>query len=158
MRQEPRDLCMWPFRKKTSSPDRLPIDGPWSVGKGQNDGKVMIVRANTGYREFGSLPGYEHQAGVAVPFRAPDPTGLPSSAENGQLNEIEDAIRDSMQEHAESLLVAIITTSGMREFVLYTRARNLCVGRPSCYRPVTRAGERGGRRLNCYQYSGSRCR
>jgi hypothetical protein len=113
---------MWPFRKKTSSSNRLPIDGPWSVGKGQNDGKVMIVRVNTGYRRLGSLPGYEHQAGIAVPFRAPEPTGLPSPAENVQLDDVEDAIHASMQEQAESLLVAIITTGGMREFVLYTRA------------------------------------
>jgi hypothetical protein len=35
---------------------------------------------------------------------------------------IEDAICNSLQEQAESLLVAIITTSGMREFVFYTRA------------------------------------
>jgi len=113
---------MWPFKKNTSSPDQLPIDGPWSVGEGENDGKVMIVRANTGYREFGSLPGYEHQAGIAIPFRAPEPTGLPSWEENAQLDEVENAIRHSMQEQAESLLVAIITTGGMREFVLYTRA------------------------------------
>ncbi len=92
------------------------------MGEGQNDGKVMIVRANTGYREFGSLQGYDHQAGIAVPFRAPEPTGLPSWEENAQLDEVEDAIRRSMQEQAESLLVAIITTGGMREFVLYTRA------------------------------------
>ena len=77
---------MWLFKKNTS-PDQLPIDGPWSVGEGENDGKVMIVRANTGYREFGSLPGYEHQAGIAVPFRAPEPTGLPSWDENAQLDD-----------------------------------------------------------------------
>jgi hypothetical protein len=102
--------------------EALPIDGPWSVGQGQNDGRVMIVRLNTGYRKLGSVPAYEHQVGIAVPFRTPEPTGLPSSAENAELGEIEDLICDSLQEQTESLLVAIITTSGMREFVLYTRA------------------------------------
>jgi len=82
----------------------------------------MIVRSNTGYREFGSLPGYEHQVGIAVPLRAPEPTGLPSPAENAELSEIEDVICDSLEHQAESLLVAVITTSGMREFVFYTRA------------------------------------
>ena len=113
---------MWPFKKKTPSHDRLPIDGPWSIGEGKYDGKVMIVRSNTGYREFGAVPGYEHQVGIAVPLRAPEPTGLPSPAEDAQLSEIEDVICKALQEHAESLLVAIITTSGMREFVFYTRA------------------------------------
>jgi hypothetical protein len=113
---------MWPFRKTTRNTNRLPIDGPWLVGNGDNEGSIMIVRTNTGYREFGALPGYEHQVGIAVPLRAPEATGLPSPEENAELGVIEDAIRDSLQERAESLLVAVITTGGMREFVFYTRA------------------------------------
>jgi hypothetical protein len=109
-------------KKKSPSPERLPIDGPWQIGEGQNDGRVMIVRSNAGYREFGSVPGYDHQVGIAVPLHAPEPTGLPSPAEDAELGKIEDAICNSLQEDAESLLVAIITTSGMREFVFYTRA------------------------------------
>ena len=27
----------------------------------------MFVRRNTGYLKFGSVPGYEHQVGIAVP-------------------------------------------------------------------------------------------
>lgn len=91
------------------------------MAKGQNDGKIMLVRANTGYRGLGSLPGYEYQAGIAIPFRAPEPTGLPPRTETAQLNAIEDAIQHSIEVQAESLLVAIVTTGGMREFVLYTR-------------------------------------
>ena len=81
----------------------------------------MIVRTNAGYRNFGSVPGYEHQVGIAVPLRTPEATGLPSPAEDAQLGEIENLLRDSLQAEAESLLVAVITTSGMREFVFYTR-------------------------------------
>lgn len=109
-------------KKKTPSSDQLPIDGPWQIGQGQNDGRVMIVRSNTGYREFGNVPGYDHQVGIAVPLHAPEPTGLPSPAEDAELGTIEDAVCNSLQAHAESLLVAIITTSGIREFVFYTRA------------------------------------
>ena len=107
---------------KSPDPNLLPIDGPWSVGESQYDGKVMIVRSNTGYRELKRVTGYEHQVGIAVPFRSPEPSGLPSPEEHVELDAIEDAISNSLQEQAESLLVAIITTSGMREFVFYTRA------------------------------------
>jgi hypothetical protein len=55
-------------------------------------------------------------------FAPPEPTGLPSPAGSIELGEIEDVLRSSLQERAESVLVAIITTSGMREFVFYTRA------------------------------------
>lgn len=111
---------MWPFEKKTLSPDRLPVDGPWSVGEGQHSGRVMFVRTNTGYRKFGSVPGYEHQVGIAIPFRKAEATGLPCPAEDAQLGDIEEIICTSLEEQAESLFVAVITTSGMREFVFYT--------------------------------------
>ena len=113
---------MWPFTKKKRTPDRLPIDGPWSVAHGENNGNVMIVRSNTGYEDFGSIAGYEYQVGIAVPLRAPEPTGLPSPAEDAELGTIEDTICASLEQEAESLFVAIISTSGMREFVFYTRA------------------------------------
>jgi len=112
---------MWPFKKKTLSPDRLPVDGPWSIGEGQNNGQIMIVRSNTGYREFGNVPGYDHQVGIAVPLKKAETTGLPSPAEDALLGEVEDVICNSLEEHAESLLVAVISTGGMREFVFYTR-------------------------------------
>ncbi|MBF0502246.1 MAG: DUF695 domain-containing protein [Candidatus Riflebacteria bacterium] len=102
-------------------PDRLPIDGPWSIVQGQHNDKIMIVRLNTGYKEFGGIHGYEYQVGIAVPLHSPEPTGLPSPEEDSQLGEIEDAIGASLEQQAESLFVAIITTSGMREFVFYTR-------------------------------------
>lgn len=81
----------------------------------------MFVRTNIGYRKFGSVPGYEHQVGIAVPLREAEVTGLPCPAEGALLGEVEDAICSSLGEQAESLFVAVITTCGMREFVFYTR-------------------------------------
>jgi hypothetical protein len=112
---------MWPFRKKEIRPDRLPIDGPWTISEGQHNGRVMFVRSNDGYRELRSLPRYEHQVGIAVPLKEPESTGLPSAAEDALLGDLEDLISNSLEEGAESLLVAVITTGGMREFVFYTR-------------------------------------
>jgi hypothetical protein len=81
----------------------------------------MIIRTNNGYRAFKSVPGYEHQVGIAVPLRNSEAAGLPGTAEGAVLDEIEDIICSSLEEQAESLLVAVITTGGMREFVFYTR-------------------------------------
>lgn len=111
---------MWPFGKKTLNPDHLPIDGPWSVSDGEYNGKLMIVRFNGGYKQYRRIAGYDHQVGIAIPLRAAEPSGLPSPEEDMQLGEIEDAICASLEEHIESLFVAIITTNGMREFVFYT--------------------------------------
>lgn len=113
---------MWPFAKKECNPEHLPVDGPWSVAEGEHNGNVMIVRSNAGYREFGRLAHYEHQVGIAVPLRGAESTGLPSPEEDAQFGEVEDILCRSFEQEAESLLVGIITTSGMREFVFYTRA------------------------------------
>jgi hypothetical protein len=112
---------MWPSKKETLSPDRVPVDGPWTVATGTNNGQGMFVRRNTGYLQFKSVPGYEHQVGIAVPLGKPEVTGLPGAAELAQLSEIEDIICNSLEEQAESLMVAVITTSGMQEYVFYTR-------------------------------------
>jgi hypothetical protein len=112
---------MWPFKRKTLSPDRLPVDGPWSIAKGERSGGAMIIRTNTGYRDYGSVLGYEHQVGIAVPLRNPEATGLPGAAEDAVLGDMEDIICSYLEEQAESLFVAVITTGGMREFVFYTR-------------------------------------
>lgn len=114
-------VSMWPLKKKTLSPDRLPVVGPWSIAEGHHIGRAIFVRTNIGYREFGSVPGYDHQVGIAVPFREATATGLPCPAECAQLWEIEEIICGSLEEQAESLFVAVITTGGMQEFVFYTR-------------------------------------
>ncbi|MGB6742952.1 MAG: DUF695 domain-containing protein [Terracidiphilus sp.] len=112
---------MWPFKKETLVPDRLPLEGPWSVAEGRHNGRTMFVRRNVGYREFGSVPGYDHQVGIAVPLREATATELPSPAELPLLGEVEEVICSSLGKQAESLFVAVITTGGMQEYVFYTR-------------------------------------
>jgi hypothetical protein len=116
------ELIVWPFKKRALIAEDLPIDGPWRVAQGKHNGKPMFVRTNMGYRSFRGVIGYEHQVGIAVPLRAPQPNGLPSSEEIGDLDFIEDTICSLLETGRESLFVAVINTSGMREFVLYTRS------------------------------------
>ena len=81
----------------------------------------MFVRTNAAYRGFKGVQGYEHQVGIAVPLVDPEPSGLPSTIENAELSAIEDNLCGLLQTANESIFVAAITTSGMREFVFYTR-------------------------------------
>ena len=112
---------MWPFSKKAPVPESLPIDGAWSINQGTHNGSDLIVRSNSGYKIYCPIAGYEHQVGIAVPFRIPEPTGLPSRQEYAELGGIEKALCEELEFNAESLLVAVITTGGMQEFVFYTR-------------------------------------
>jgi hypothetical protein len=76
------------------------------------------VRLNAGARAVAGSAAYGIRVGVAIPLRNPRPDGLPDKAESEQLTAIEDALIAASSEHA--ILVAVITTSGMREFVFYT--------------------------------------
>ena len=112
----------WPFSRRSPQPNELPIDGPWSVLKGNYNGLPMFVRLNTGYINYGRIGGYEHQVGIAVPLHTPGPDGLPTSEEAIELDALEDAACKVLEAGQQSLFVATITTGNMREFVYYTRA------------------------------------
>jgi hypothetical protein len=96
------------------------IEQSWSILKGENDGRPMFVRLNEGAHAVAGSAAYGIRVGVAIPLRNPRPDGLPDKAESEQLAAIEDALIANSSEHA--ILVAVITTSGMREFVFYTGA------------------------------------
>ncbi|HLY39794.1 MAG TPA: DUF695 domain-containing protein [Terracidiphilus sp.] len=113
---------MWPFhsRKSLKSED-LPLAEEWTVAEGEHNGNPMIVRMNAAYREFTGVEGYDHQVGIAMPLLDPEPSGLPSTTENAQLDDIEEHLCGLLEADRESIFVAVITTSGMRELVFYTR-------------------------------------
>ncbi|MFZ0745007.1 MAG: DUF695 domain-containing protein [Terracidiphilus sp.] len=113
---------MWPFYgKKVLKPQDLPIGDDWRVAEGEHNGNPMFVRRNAAYRAFSGVRGYAHQVGIAVPLLDPEPSGLPSSAECTDLDIIEEALCSLLETANESIFVAAITTSGMREFLFYTR-------------------------------------
>ena len=113
---------MWPFRRKKEYPSRSEIrpEEAWQVADGTYEGKVIITRFNRAFDALAGHPELPHQVGIAVPFRDPQPTGLPTVAEGAELQELEDELRQAIEVDNESFLVGVITTAGMREFVLYT--------------------------------------
>jgi hypothetical protein len=102
--------------------DRRPLDDPpgddWQLFQGSSDGRALFARFDKRAGRLANDPRYAIQIGVAVPFRAPDSHGLPNRQEIGQLEDFEDALIEKVAKKA--VLVGVITTNGMREFVLYT--------------------------------------
>lgn len=108
---------------------RTQIEGPisswmipeqWSVGHGEREGKLIITRFNRGLDAVIGHSSFKKQIGIAVPFTHPTAAGLPGSDETGSLSDLEDEIRRRFGVSNESLFAGVITTGGMREFVLYT--------------------------------------
>ena len=99
----------------------LPV-GPWTVASGENDGQPLFVRLNTGAAAVAGHATLAHRVGIAVPLREPDAAGLPTATEAAILTQIEDAIEGAFRVGHETILAVVLTTGGMREFVLYSAA------------------------------------
>ncbi len=91
-------------------------DDGWKVYQGTYDDSPMILRLDEAYGKE-TPAAYEYQLGVTVPFNDASPDGLPGQ---GDMQDLE-AIEDAAAIEPRALLVAVITTHGMRELVLYTR-------------------------------------
>ena len=107
------------FKKKPAA--NYPDASKWSVSEGQHNGRPMFLRRNDSAVSLAKHPDFCFRVGVAVPLNAPDKNGLPNGEEMEQLNTIEDALSSRLEIDQQSLQVLAITTSGMREFMFYTR-------------------------------------
>jgi len=81
----------------------------------------MIVRRNDSAKEISSNLEFVYRIGFAIPLLVCNEFGLPSNEEMISLNQIEDELSDQLEKGEISIQVLSITTSGMREFVYYTK-------------------------------------
>ena len=117
---------MWPFSRRQKDLNLLPSVCPdvhkWSVAESNVDGSRLIVRLNSSAREWVGHKALVIKLGFAVPLNAPNEHGLPCPDENSQLNEIEDVILREVAAKTKGILVLVLTTRAMREFVFYITA------------------------------------
>ena len=97
----------------------LNLRDEWQVSQGTYNKRPLLLRLRSGASDIVGHPEFRHQVGIAVAFRKPDRKGLPHCDDEDILYRFEDELA-VLEEANESLLVGVITTGGMREFVLYT--------------------------------------
>jgi hypothetical protein len=115
-------MGIWPLKKKSFEPkDRLHFEDRWDMLRGVDKGRPMLVRRRAASGLIGH-PEYPYQVGIAIPCNDPDANGFPGKDELPQLDEIDDKLVAALQRDNESVLVIVITTGNMREFVFYTSA------------------------------------
>jgi hypothetical protein len=107
------------LRRRGQTVEQLAAAPRWAVQQGYYDDKMLVARFHTAFKEAKDCDEYPIQVGVAVPLNEADARGMPSSIEMQQLDRVEDTIVALASPHA--VLVGVITTNSMREFVLYTR-------------------------------------
>jgi len=110
---------MWPFRRRQQELTPSVLDGQWSIGEVESDGRRMIVRKNQGAARLVGDARFPIRVGVAVPFHHPDGSGMPAPDEFTRLAAIEDDLVELFQAGRQAVAALSITTAGMREFVFY---------------------------------------
>ncbi len=97
------------------------IPQSWTVFEGQNNGNPMLVRKNVGCDPIAGNKDYGVGCGIAFKFLHPTEDGFPQIEKEPELNNLEDDLFDLFEKDLNLIIPVIITTSGFREFVLYTK-------------------------------------
>jgi hypothetical protein len=96
----------------------------WTVLQSQNDGKPMLIRKNALNDSIIAHKSYNVRCGIAFEIKHPNDNGMPQMEKEPELNAMEDQIFDSFEKDQNSIIALILTTSGFREFVVYTKDIN----------------------------------
>lgn len=101
------------------------IEDKWQVGEGVYEGHRLVARVNVGARSLVGDGHYTLRIGIAVRFVSPESDGMPKAAEIKSLEGIEDMIHDYFTAKYTGVLCIILTTQGMREFIIYATADDI---------------------------------
>jgi len=96
------------------------IPKSWSVAEGTHDGKAVATRFNVALRPIAGRDELPDRIGIIAPLRDANDRGFPNRGEIKQLDVIEELIERRMSGGNESILAGVVTSNGMREFVIYT--------------------------------------
>ena len=90
----------------------------WYIYRGGDARGELHARFDHDAAALAGSPLYEIQVGLAVPLHDPGADGLPLDEELPALDDIERVVVEQARDRA--VLVGVISTGGVREFVLYT--------------------------------------
>lgn len=91
----------------------------WSIAEGEHKGKPLVIRYRGEFRKKPDLSAYPRLVRVVWSFDA-NPSGMPSAAISQQMSVFEDRLVGAVESNQSSVLVAVITNSGQREWLFYT--------------------------------------
>jgi hypothetical protein len=109
-----------PMELNSLPPNDSSPNDQWTVSSGEYEDMPIVYSRNTSAEEYIGDQKYPYQIGIAIPLKTPLETGLPSSEENKIFFAIEDDIIAAFEANKGAILTLVISTNGMKEFVLYS--------------------------------------
>lgn len=93
----------------------------WSLAHGTHEGVPLLVRVRQEFNQSTNVEGYPKLILVKWAFQG-DPAGLPSGADQAQMERFENRLVTAVELDLAAVLVAVITTGGVRTWALYGRS------------------------------------
>jgi len=98
----------------------------WNLSEKQFEGHSLRVRLNDGIDSYVCHPRYMHQVCITVPLNDADEYGFPFPEECKLLDELELLLKEGLEEQQCSVFAAVITSDGIRLYVIYTYLPEYC--------------------------------
>lgn len=98
----------------------------WSVHSRYFDGYPMSLRLNREIEDFICHTKYVYQLSITLPLSTMDEHGYPYAEEDRLLQELESLLQDRLALNRLSVFVAVLTTAGVRMYLLYTFLPEYC--------------------------------
>lgn len=113
------------------------IPDSWTVKDGTYEDKPIIVKKNSGLDMIQGREFYKVRTGIAFKLKSAENSGMPDQDENFAFYDLEDVIFEIFQRDNNAIVSLIITTNGIREFVIYSRSNEWS---EECYQLLKRKG------------------
>jgi hypothetical protein len=127
-------------RQKYPPPGALPInpDADWMNLRGTINGAPALLMLHGGLRPLAGHPDYDRRLTVTIPFHAVGDDGMPASEDEYQaVGDLEDRVREVLEQGQGSLLALSLLTRGRRELAFYTSNAAAALGRLAAVQAVT---------------------
>jgi len=98
----------------------------WGLYEKEYDGYPFRLRLNEGIEDYVCHPRYMHQVCISVPLNDEDENGFPYPEECKLLDELELLLKDKLEQQQLSVFVAVITSNGVRLYLIYTCQPDYC--------------------------------
>jgi hypothetical protein len=111
------------FGKKTYPPiESIDLEShEWQISKSSNPTvEPIIIRKNLSAEELKAHPSYGHQCYLTFKLNSPNEDGSITTKEFDELGAIENQICPILEQKNESILVAVVTTKGVKDLIWYT--------------------------------------
>ena len=92
----------------------------WAIAEGDHEGKPVLVRFRHKLRNVTDVSGYPQLLQITWPYEEADESGMPEAEDSNAMELFEEHMIAAFEHDQHAVLTAVITTDGVRQWIIYT--------------------------------------